>query len=597
VTDDYEAFRSRVVAADRGFQADLDPAHLVEIASLLTALPVDDAPRDRIRYTFSGWAARGIRILRPRPAERGFGVRVRRHPRAEFGLRGRLLRHGYRIEAVGPVDAAPYSPRFADARGEAVSMTPSNEVVARQLALVYDADGDCSADGRACYVDSIRAAPAPSDEDRGTWLAALVCEEPEALWDFAQSEQGAPWRERLVAALDRSPVDDRWSDRYRLTAYGLAMAFRSDLEPLSVVQPNPPLAHPAEPLRLAALEPRGVLLEPTGAERDLPAPSAEWLEIEDASVQDGGTVTAGEALVVYEASAHPALDFVSGTWLTTFGSRAHPEGALLRRAPAREGTIAEGILLAGRNDFNWFHWMVEYLPRVLRVPPSIPPQVPVIVTGRTPPTGLEALRALTDRPILEIDPEASHRVDLLHVASPVVQVLDTVRVPWVDGLGVDLPALVSLRARLGVDSSGPAPERALFLERRSGHRGITNESELARAAADRGLEVVDPSALSFSEQLELFSSARVVVGASGAVMANYLLLRPGAHVLALTSEQLADFVLPVALATVSGCSFAYLTGPSTAGRRRAADRNDWVHSNFRIDTRRFHVALDELLAR
>jgi capsular polysaccharide biosynthesis protein len=131
----------------------------------------------------------------------------------------------------------------------------------------------------------------------------------------------------------------------------------------------------------------------------------------------------------------------------------------------------------------------------------------------------------------------------------------------------------------------------VFLRRTSSRRGLINQPELAEIACRLGLELVDPSGLSWKQQIELFSSSSLVVGASGAVMANYLLMVPGSRVLALTSDPLADFMLPAALAGISEAAFSYLTGPNESSLEDHLARNNWLHSSFSIRPKQFERAL------
>jgi len=79
-------------------------------------------------------------------------------------------------------------------------------------------------------------------------------------------------------------------------------------------------------------------------------------------------------------------------------------------------------------------------------------------------------------------------------------------------------------------------------------------------------------------------------------MANYLLMLPGSRVLALTSDSLADFVLPAALASVSQVAFSYLTGPNQSALEDHLARNNWLHSSFSIRPKKFERALRREIA-
>ena len=110
-------------------------------------------------------------------------------------------------------------------------------------------------------------------------------------------------------------------------------------------------------------------------------------------------------------------------------------------------------------------------------------------------------------------------------------------------------------------------------------------------ATRSGLEVVDPTGLDFAAQRALYESAELLVGASGAVMANYLMMRPGSRIIAFTSHHLRDFIEPPAIAAAAGCRFEYVTGPAAVSGDDVADANQWIHADFRVDAASFRAAL------
>lgn len=591
---DYRTFAARVTELAVAFRRDHDPEHLQTIRSLIDDLGDEATERPtRRRVVYTGWVAPPFRASRRRlrQANPGYDVTVNHPVRAEFGIRGRTRRFGLEVIAEGPIDGPEFK-FFVSSRDRDSPLAASNDLARHQLErLGVSADPDA---GIAGYVDHIRSSLVPADTAPALWLDALAQDDPSLLWDFQDSEASRGMRARLADQLGTFATNDRWADRYRLAAHGLATSFTSDLAVLPVERPETGregAVHVAAP----ALVVSGMRATPVATGRELPAPDTGWLHIDDALLQDGGTVTAGDRFIRYERSADPSLDFVAGQWMTTLGSSQHPDGVLLRRPDVTADRIDEAVLLAGRSDANWFHWMVEYLPRVLMIPASIGGDVPLLVTPRVPATGVEALRELTDRPIVVIDPAVTQPVGRLHVAAPPVEVLDTTKVPWDQGLRVNRAPLDDLRKRWGVHEPRVGTGRRVFVTRHSRHRGITNEHKLARLAQRYGLETVDPSGLDFAAQRRLFSDAEVLVGASGAVMANYLFMRPGSRIVALTSRQLADFILPAVLAEIAGSSFEYLLGTSTVRLTDVPDRNRWIHADFTVSPRDFERALRDLL--
>ena len=118
--------------------------------------------------------------------------------------------------------------------------------------------------------------------------------------------------------------------------------------------------------------------------------------------------------------------------------------------------------------------------------------------------------------------------------------------------------------------AGAAPKTAekIFVSRRSftqrvGYRGLTNENELIDALEARGFVTVEPETLDFATQVDLFASARVVVGLGGAAMFNTAFCRPGTAVVSI--EGSAAFVYGHSnLFAASGLDFGFVFGKQDA---------------------------------
>jgi len=89
------------------------------------------------------------------------------------------------------------------------------------------------------------------------------------------------------------------------------------------------------------------------------------------------------------------------------------------------------------------------------------------------------------------------------------------------------------------EKKGRVPqERNIFLTRGNAPQGRTviNEKELIEEILKFGFEVVDPGSLRFSEQMELFSAAKVVIGAHGSALANIIAMQEGSSIIELAGE-------------------------------------------------------------
>lgn len=79
------------------------------------------------------------------------------------------------------------------------------------------------------------------------------------------------------------------------------------------------------------------------------------------------------------------------------------------------------------------------------------------------------------------------------------------------------------------------PEK-IFIRRNSGTRKVVNASEIENLLVTKGYKIVEPEKLTFSQQVQLFSHAKTVVGSSGAALANMLFLPRGAQIFILIGK-------------------------------------------------------------
>lgn len=70
----------------------------------------------------------------------------------------------------------------------------------------------------------------------------------------------------------------------------------------------------------------------------------------------------------------------------------------------------------------------------------------------------------------------------------------------------------------------------IFISRKSSYRQMINQDEINQIATSNGYKVVDPGQLSFIDQIKIFSSAKYIVGPTGAWLANLLFISDKAHV-------------------------------------------------------------------
>ena len=148
--------------------------------------------------------------------------------------------------------------------------------------------------------------------------------------------------------------------------------------------------------------------------------------------------------------------------------------------------------------------------------------------------------------------------------------------------------------------AGAGGEEVVYLSRR-GFTGriVVNERALERALAARGVRVLRPERLSVAAQARAMARARLVIGASGAGLANMVFMAPGARLLELRPDPVREPWMALASAARGiGHDVLALEGPLPRAEIPAVQRlRQWP----RRLTGRYHYALkadiDAVLAR
>ena len=180
--------------------------------------------------------------------------------------------------------------------------------------------------------------------------------------------------------------------------------------------------------------------------------------------------------------------------------------------------------LIGGNS-NYYHWLVDYLPRLAAVE---------LLGGREPPPVLIAV---------DLPAAALETLDHLGIASARRRALAPDRLyDCRDLIVASLPsrygfthpwAIGWLRARLQGTRPAKGWRRLHVTRRDARHRRVTNEADLEAMLAARGFETVALGDLGFAAQRDLFADADLVVGVHGAGLANLVFAPDGARILEL----------------------------------------------------------------
>jgi capsular polysaccharide biosynthesis protein len=210
-------------------------------------------------------------------------------------------------------------------------------------------------------------------------------------------------------------------------------------------------------------------------------------------------------------------------------------GAWMPTDPFDVDYLPEAAVFTDGCGFNYAHWITEVLPRIAAfVRAGSHPGVPLIIDTNLHANIMRsiALVAGPDAVLYRLAPDQLVRVGVLHNVSPtgyipfklLPQPLDTV-CHGLFGPQALRHAVNQLRRGIGkrhTDKTRPK----LLVRRNSTLRHIVNEAEVEEALGARGFVVVEPERLTLEEQVALYSGAGMIVGATGAAIANLIFCPP-----------------------------------------------------------------------
>lgn len=241
--------------------------------------------------------------------------------------------------------------------------------------------------------------------------------------------------------------------------------------------------------------------------------------------------------------SEPAICHVRDVdWFPAYGVLAGPEGRILRsaggealhrwpdlapvaelmRRPAGAAIDRGVVFMPWGGGFNYGHFLLDAMPSMLAaVEQGFAGAAPVLAPR---------LKTWQRNLLAMAFPECEVR----EVSDRRVRLAQAVYATSMDHF-LHAPNALVRRVAERVVAAVPEPSgarRRIYLSRRSqSMRVMLNEAALEAALRRRGFAIVRPERLDARAQVALMREAEVVVGASGAALANAMFLRPGARVI------------------------------------------------------------------
>jgi hypothetical protein len=234
----------------------------------------------------------------------------------------------------------------------------------------------------------------------------------------------------------------------------------------------------------------------------------------------------------FDGAKLPPEDLALGSNIVVSSSRTL---AWAVRQPSGLPVLNAGILLNGRFPSNWYHWVINILPKLFLADlcGRIPRDVPVLISEQIRGTRMHEVLNVVNRSRRQLIflPEVPHLVETAYIVEGPVRELSHVkglrRFSW-DALGsfhsglmADYRDFLRQWAMSGTTGTISTRHERVFLARGAKTRPF-NQQEVEASLKRLGFATIDLEKLSFVEQVRVFAQARVVVSTTGAQWTGFL---------------------------------------------------------------------------
>jgi len=282
------------------------------------------------------------------------------------------------------------------------------------------------------------------------------------------------------------------------------------------VEAPPPLVFP---------EPEPDFCDLGALQYDFPAVTLTTLR--DVAVRGRSNILTPPDAIVRHGLMDPRVDLPAEEFYSRlFPAEGYGSAAWQPADPFEVGYLPEAAVFTDSTSFNYAHWLTEVLPRISAfTADGEHAGVPLIVDADLHPNIVRSIGLVTgpDVTLHRLAPDELVRVGVLRNVSPTGYAPFKLRASArTFSHGRFSPqALRAMVAKLR--AAVPAAETGrpkLFIRRRGTVRHLVNEAEIEEVLAAKGFLTIEPERLSLEEQIAAYSGAGMVVGATGAAVAN-----------------------------------------------------------------------------
>jgi hypothetical protein len=291
-------------------------------------------------------------------------------------------------------------------------------------------------------------------------------------------------------------------------------------------------------------------------------------------------VLQNETWCILDSTCSPYLDFVGGHWQFLEQTHSHLDHVFMKR-PSTDQTVSlkKAIFLIGRADENWYHLILDTLPRYLYLK-ALDDSIPVLIRSDLPLSSINFLKRILKRDLIFINSGDIVKVEELFFVASRSTAYDSRPIDSQEAVKFSPIAQKAFRKWILSASVPPLkktfPEK-LFISRNSKYRNLLNAKKVEDEFRKSGFDIINPSNDFYDLQEHYYAKASHLVAPGGAGLTNMVFMQSHSTVTSLVSWRGRGTRLWKKLAEACEIDLIELIGAPTNYSFKYMTR---LHSNF-----------------
>lgn len=226
--------------------------------------------------------------------------------------------------------------------------------------------------------------------------------------------------------------------------------------------------------------------------------------------------------------------------------------------------IEEGFFLAGNGSYNWYHWIIEILPKMMFFNTKNTDTILVDESCEYTKSMTDSLKYFTDDLNIKIrylKADTSYKVKKLFFINEVHKMMFNsmnenftyplyyFRQDCLVNFGEILTKKTSIDKKIS---------KKIYLDRENTHRIAKNNDDIKNLVETKNFKILDVSKLTFDQQISKFNNATEILGISGAAWTNILFCSENTKLVMFMPDNFTTFKFYEEIAIIKNLNFQYL---------------------------------------